>query len=66
MSIVQDICIAESSIFDIFGGIKILQFFRYNHIIFLEIIGFCCIEGEIGVSSDLSKIVTKRRFLFNN
>jgi len=32
----------------------------------LHNIDFCCIEGEIGVLIDLSKIVTKRRFQFNN
>ncbi len=33
---------------------------------FLDIIEFCCIEREICVSSDLSKIFIKRRFLFKN
>ena len=57
--------VVKAAFFNIFGDIRILQIF-YNRLIILKIIGFCCIEWEIGVLSDLSKIVIKRRFLLNN
>jgi hypothetical protein len=57
--------VVKAAFFNIFGDIRILQIF-YNRLIILKIIGFCCLEGEVGVSNDLSKAVTKRRFLFNN
>jgi len=59
------------------NGFSVIQFsqdrryynfadFRYNSLIILKVIGFCCLEGEIGVSSDLRRIVIKRRALLNN
>ena len=57
--------VLKAAFFNIFGDIRILQIF-YNHLIILKIIGFCCIEWQVGVSNDLSRVVTKRRFLFNN
>ena len=57
--------VVKAAFFNIFGDIRILQIF-YNRLIILKIIGFCCIELEIGVSNYLSRVVTKRRFLFNN
>jgi hypothetical protein len=55
----------KAAFFTIFGDIRILQIF-YNSLIIKKIIGFCCIEWEVGVLSDLSKIMIKRRFLFNS
>ena len=57
--------VVKTAFFTIFGDIRILQIF-YNSLIIQKIIGFCCIEGEIGVLSDLMRIVMKRRFLFNS
>jgi len=57
--------VVKAAFFNIFGDIRILQIF-YNRLIILKIIGFCCIEWEVGVLRNLSKIVIKRRFLFNN
>ena len=45
--------VLKAAFFNIFGDIRILQIF-YNRLIILKIIGFCCIEWEVGVLSDLS------------
>ena len=57
--------VLKPAFFNIFGDVRILQIF-YNRLIILKIIGFCCIEWEVGVLSNLSQIVIERRFLFNN
>jgi hypothetical protein len=58
--------VVKAAFFNIFGDIRIFLDFLYNRLIILKIIGFCCIEWEVGVLSNLTKVLIKGRFLFNN